>query len=108
MSIGLTFCQVDGLLNQLNMSLALLSGSLPLFSLNSLSHSLTFPAILGLSLRLVGRPWLYGMILEGRAGLEQVVRHTLADFDNTLAVSGYPNLVDFQGKADEVLMKLDL
>lgn len=48
------------------------------------------------------------MILEGQAGFEQVVRHTLADFDNTLAVSGYPNLVDFQGKADEVLMTLDL
>jgi len=48
------------------------------------------------------------MILEGQAGLEQVIRHTLADFDNTLAASGYPNLVDFQGKADEVLTKLDL
>lgn len=65
-------------------------------------------ALANTSIHLVGRPWLYGMILEGQAGFEQVVRHTLADFDNTLAVSGYPNLVDFQGKADEVLMTLDL
>jgi hypothetical protein len=48
------------------------------------------------------------MILGGQAGAEQVIRHTLADFDNTLALSGYPNLRDFQGKAEEVLMKLDL
>jgi len=84
------------------MSLALL------FTLVQLEFTIAFANTSGLSLRLVGRPWLYGMILEGQAGLEQVVRHTLADFDNTLAVSGYPNLVDFQGKADEVLMKLDL
>ncbi|KAF5360733.1 hypothetical protein D9756_005106 [Leucocoprinus leucothites] len=62
---------------------------------------------LGAQAILLGRPWLYGMILGGQAGLEQVIRHTLADFDNTLALSGYPNLVDFQGKANMVLMKLD-
>lgn len=56
----------------------------------------------------VARPWLYGMILGGQAGAEQVIRHTLADFDNTLAISGYPNVADIQGKGDEVLMKLDL
>lgn len=48
------------------------------------------------------------MILGGQPGIEQVIKHTLADFDNTLALSGYPNLVDFQGKAEDVLMKLDL
>jgi hypothetical protein len=48
------------------------------------------------------------MILGGQAGAEQVIRHTLAEFDNALGLSGYPNLADFQGKADEVLMKLDL
>ncbi|KXN80613.1 hypothetical protein AN958_09423 [Leucoagaricus sp. SymC.cos] len=63
---------------------------------------------LGAQAILLGRPWLYGMILGGQAGVEQVVRHTLADFDNTLALSGYPNLVDIHGKADDVLMKLDL
>jgi len=79
-----------------------------IFTFVQLEFSVAFANISGLSLRLVGRPWLYGMILKGQAGLEQVVCHTLADFDNTLAVSGYPNLADFQGKADEVLMKLDL
>jgi len=63
---------------------------------------------LGAQAVLLGRPWLYGMILGGQAGAEQVIRHTLADFDNTLAISGYPNVADIQGKGDEVLMKLDL
>lgn len=56
---------------------------------------------------LVGRPWLYGMVLEGQAGAAQVIRHTLADFDNTLACAGYPNISDFQGKGLDVLTKLD-
>jgi len=63
---------------------------------------------LGAQAILLGRPWLYGMILGGQAGAEQVIRHTLADFDNTLACSGYPKIADIQGKGDEVLMKLDL
>lgn len=48
------------------------------------------------------------MIIGGQAGAEQVIRHTLADFDNTLATAGYPSIVDIQGKGEEVLMKLDL
>lgn len=47
------------------------------------------------------------MTVAGQAGVEQVIRHTLADFDNTLAAAGYPSIADIQGKGEEVLMKLD-
>jgi lactate 2-monooxygenase len=55
----------------------------------------------------VARPWLFGMILGGEAGVEQVIRHTLADLDITMANAGYPRISDFQGKGEEVLMNLD-
>jgi lactate 2-monooxygenase len=55
----------------------------------------------------VARPWLYGLILAGEAGVEQVIRHTLADLDTTMANAGYPSITDFQGKGEDVLMKLD-
>jgi len=56
---------------------------------------------------LVGRPWLYGSIVGGQAGVEQVLRHTLADLDNTLGLAGYKSLADIQGKGEEVLMRLN-
>ncbi|KAF8073589.1 oxidoreductase [Lyophyllum atratum] len=56
---------------------------------------------------LLGRPWLYGMIVAGEAGVEQVIRHTLADLDTTLGLIGYKNLSDVQGKGDAVVTKLD-
>jgi lactate 2-monooxygenase len=54
----------------------------------------------------VGRPWVYGSVVGGQAGVEQVIRHTLADLDITLALSGYQSLKDIQGKGEEVLMRL--
>lgn len=63
---------------------------------------------LGAQAVLLGRPYLYGSILGGQAGVEQVIKHTLADLDTNLALSGYKNLGEIQGKGEEVLMKLDL
>jgi len=63
---------------------------------------------LGAQAVLLGRPWLYGAVVAGQAGVEQVLRHTLADLDNTLACSGYKSLSEVQGKGDAVIMKLDL
>lgn len=54
----------------------------------------------------VGRPWVYGSVVGGQAGVEQVIRHTLADLDITLALAGYQSLKDIQGKGEEVLMRL--
>ncbi|EAU86201.2 oxidoreductase [Coprinopsis cinerea okayama7 len=57
---------------------------------------------------LLGRPYVYGSVLAGQAGVEQVIKHTLADLDTSLGLSGYKNLNEIQGKASEVLTKLDL
>jgi len=54
----------------------------------------------------VGRPWLYGSIIAGQAGVEQVLKHTLADLDATLGLAGYAELSQIQGKGEEVLARL--
>ncbi|KAG6876574.1 hypothetical protein C0992_012370 [Termitomyces sp. T32_za158] len=55
----------------------------------------------------VGRPWIYGLIVGGETGVEQVIRHTLADLDTTLGLAGYRSLGDVQGKRDAAITKLD-
>ena len=55
----------------------------------------------------VGRPWLYGLMAGGQAGVEQVLQHTLADLDTNLGLAGYKALADIQGKGEEVVTKLD-
>ncbi|KIM43077.1 hypothetical protein M413DRAFT_395561 [Hebeloma cylindrosporum] len=61
---------------------------------------------LGAQAVLLGRPWLYGSIVGGQAGVEQVLRHTLADLDNTLGLAGFTNLSEIQGKGEDVIVKL--
>lgn len=56
---------------------------------------------------LVGRPWVYGLAAGGQAGVEQVVTHTLADLDVTLALSGYRSISEVQGRR-EAVTKVDL
>ncbi|KAJ7868768.1 oxidoreductase [Mycena olivaceomarginata] len=63
---------------------------------------------LGAQAVLLGRPWLYGGIVAGQAGIEQVLKHTLADLDTTLGLSGYTSLSEIQGKGEEVVVKVDL
>jgi isopentenyl diphosphate isomerase/L-lactate dehydrogenase-like FMN-dependent dehydrogenase len=43
---------------------------------------------LGARAVLVARPWVWGLALEGQAGVEQVVRSLLADLDLSLAMCG--------------------
>ncbi|KAJ7051809.1 oxidoreductase [Mycena amicta] len=62
---------------------------------------------LGAQAVFLGRPWLYGSIVAGQQGVEQVLRHTIADLDTTLALSGYSSLSEIQGKADEVLVEIE-
>ena len=38
---------------------------------------------------LLGRPYLWGLALDGQAGVETVLRMLLAELDLTLALSGY-------------------
>ena len=44
---------------------------------------------LGAKAVLLGRPYAYGLGLDGRAGVEHVIRAILAEFDLTLALSGH-------------------
>jgi lactate 2-monooxygenase len=54
-----------------------------------------FKAIaLGARAVLVGRPYVWGLGLGGQEGVKQVLRSLLADFDLTLALSGYTKLSD--------------
>ncbi|KAJ7465021.1 oxidoreductase [Mycena latifolia] len=62
---------------------------------------------LGAQAVLLGRPWLYGGIVAGQEGIEQVLRHTMADLDVTLGLSGFTSLSEVQGNADEVLAEID-
>lgn len=55
----------------------------------------------------VGRPCVYGLMIGGQAGVEQVLQMTLADLYTTLGMAGYQNLEEIQGKRDSVVMKLD-
>lgn len=54
----------------------------------------------------MGRPWLYGSIVEGQAGVEQVLKHTLGDLDTTLGLAGFTSLSEVQGKGEEILAKI--
>jgi isopentenyl diphosphate isomerase/L-lactate dehydrogenase-like FMN-dependent dehydrogenase len=44
---------------------------------------------LGARAVLLGRPYVYGLALGGAQGVEEMALNFLADFDLTLALSGY-------------------
>ncbi len=44
---------------------------------------------LGANAVCVGRPYIWGLALDGQAGVEHVLRCLLAELDLTLALSGY-------------------
>ena len=59
---------------------------------------------LGADAVLLGRPYVYGLAIDGEDGVREVVRNFLADVDLTLALSGH----DEVGKLDEsVLVERD-
>jgi isopentenyl diphosphate isomerase/L-lactate dehydrogenase-like FMN-dependent dehydrogenase len=43
---------------------------------------------LGARAVLLGRPWVYGLALDGAAGVRAVLRHVLAELDLTMALTG--------------------
>lgn len=49
---------------------------------------------LGADAVLVGRHVLWGLVADGQAGAEAVLRQLLAEFDNTLALTGCPKAAD--------------
>ena len=61
-----------------------------LFDSGARSGDDVFKALaLGAQAVLLGRPYAYGLGLDGQAGVEHVLRCLLAEFDLTLALSGY-------------------
>ena len=40
----------------------------------------------------LGRPYVWGLALDGQAGVEHVLRCLLAELDLTLALSGYTDI----------------
>ncbi|WP_022927271.1 alpha-hydroxy-acid oxidizing protein [Patulibacter americanus] len=49
---------------------------------------------LGARAVMVARPWVWGLALEGQAGVTQVVKSLLADFDLSMAMCGVASVAD--------------
>jgi isopentenyl diphosphate isomerase/L-lactate dehydrogenase-like FMN-dependent dehydrogenase len=47
----------------------------------------------------IGRPYVWGLALDGQAGVEHVLRCLLAELDLTLALSGYTTLAQVTADA---------
>jgi lactate 2-monooxygenase len=47
----------------------------------------------------VGRPYMWGLALDGQAGVEHVLRCLLAELDLTLALSGYTTIAEVDASA---------
>ena len=48
------------------------------------------------------------MIAGGQAGAEQVLQHTMADLDTTMALSGLRTIADVQGRGEDVVVRIDV
>jgi isopentenyl diphosphate isomerase/L-lactate dehydrogenase-like FMN-dependent dehydrogenase len=55
----------------------------------------------------VGRPWLYGSIVAGQAGIEQVIKHTVAELDHTLGLAGHSSLDAIRGQSKSILVNMN-
>lgn len=56
---------------------------------------------LGAEAVLLGRPFLYGLALDGRQGVEHVLHCILAELDLALTLGGYPSIADLGPEALE-------
>ncbi|KAI0298144.1 FMN-dependent dehydrogenase [Multifurca ochricompacta] len=52
---------------------------------------------------MVGRPFMYGLSINGEKGVEEVLRGLLAETEITLGLSGYKNIREIWGKREEIL-----
>jgi lactate 2-monooxygenase len=86
--------QVDGAIGALDALPAIreaVGGDLPLlFDSGIRTGADVFKALaLGANAVCLGRPYVWGLALDGRTGVEQVLRCLLAELDLTIALSGY-------------------
>ena len=54
---------------------------------------------LGANAVCLGRPYVWGLALDGQAGVEQVLRSLLAELDLTVALSGYTAVTQLDGSS---------
>jgi lactate 2-monooxygenase len=62
---------------------------------------------LGAKAVLVGRPYVYGLALAGEAGVREVIRNIVAEFDLTLALSGLARAGDLSAKCLAEPLKIE-
>ncbi|WP_265443081.1 alpha-hydroxy-acid oxidizing protein [Flexivirga meconopsidis] len=91
--------QVDGAvaaLDALAEISAAVGGRVPLlFDSGIRSGADIFKALaLGASAVMIGRPWLYGLALDGAAGAEAVMERLIAELDLTMALSGVASVTE--------------
>jgi lactate 2-monooxygenase len=96
--------QVDGsigALDALGAVRAAVGSELPvLFDSGIRSGADVFKALaLGADAVCLGRPYMWGLALDGQAGVEQVLRCLLAELDLTLALSGHTSVAQIDGDA---------
>lgn len=58
---------------------------------------------LGAQAVLLGRPYVYGLALDGEIGAESVIRNILCELHITLGLIGQKSIKDIHGKANELL-----
>ncbi|KAI0329024.1 FMN-dependent alpha-hydroxy acid dehydrogenase [Cubamyces sp. BRFM 1775] len=56
---------------------------------------------------LLGRTYAYALAVAGQAGVEAHIKSILAEFELTLGLSGYRSIREIQGKAGEVMIKVE-
>lgn len=62
---------------------------------------------LGAQAVLLGRPYMYGLALGGADGVQHVIKSILAELEITMGLSGYKSVSEIQGKAEEVLARVE-
>jgi lactate 2-monooxygenase len=94
--------QVDGAIGALDalaqVRAAVGDESVVLFDSGIRTGADVFKALaLGANAVCVGRPYVWGLAVDGQAGVEQVLRCLLAELDLTLALSGYTAIEQLDG-----------
>ncbi|HEX9414384.1 MAG TPA: alpha-hydroxy-acid oxidizing protein [Ktedonobacterales bacterium] len=94
--------QVDGAeaaLEALPRVVNAVQGSLPVLFDSGIRHASDVLKALALGARavLLGRPYMWGLALNGEAGVREVLLNLLAEFDLTLALSGYASCGEVDG-----------